>query len=59
MRQQLTEIEKQISDTNFWSDPQKSQQVMREKKRLANMLATEDDLVRRGEEISTYFELAR
>ncbi len=32
---------------------------MREKKRLANMLATEADLVRRGEEISTYFELAR
>jgi peptide chain release factor 2 len=59
LRQQLTEIEKQISDPNFWSDPQKSQQVMREKKRLSNMLATEADLVRRGEEISTYFELAR
>jgi peptide chain release factor 2 len=32
---------------------------MREKKRLSNMLATEADLIRRGEEISTYFELAR
>ena len=59
MRQQLTEIEKQIADPNFWSNQQKSQQVMREKKRLTNMLDTEADLVRRGEEISTYFELAR
>ena len=32
---------------------------MREKKRLSNMLATEADLIRRGDEISTYFELAR
>ena len=59
MRQQLTEIEKQTADPNFWSNPQKSQQVMREKKRLDDMLATELDLIRRGEEISTYFELAR
>jgi len=59
LRQQLTEIEKQIADPNFWSNQQKSQQVMREKKRLTNMLDTEADLVRRGEEISTYFELAR
>jgi len=32
---------------------------MREKKRLDNMLATEADLLRRGDEIATYFELAR
>jgi peptide chain release factor 2 len=32
---------------------------MREKKRLENVLATEADLIRRGDEISTYFELAR
>ena len=50
---------KQVSDPNFWSNPQKSQQVMREKKRLEDMLATEADLVRRGEDISAYFELAR
>jgi peptide chain release factor 2 len=56
---QLTEIEKQAADPNLWSNPQKSQQVMREKKRLEDMLATEADLVRRGDEIATYFELAR
>ena len=32
---------------------------MREKKRLEEMLATEADLVRRGEDIAAYFELAR
>ncbi len=32
---------------------------MREKKRLENMLATEADLIRRSDDISAYFELAR
>jgi len=32
---------------------------MREKKRLEEMLATEADLVRRGDDIAAYFELAR
>src|SRR5437588_2932754 len=32
---------------------------MREKKRLEHVLATETDLVRRGDDISAYFELAR
>jgi peptide chain release factor 2 len=32
---------------------------MREKKRLENVLATDADLIRRGNDISAYFELAR
>jgi peptide chain release factor 2 len=55
----LTEIEKQASDPNLWSNPQKSQQVMREKKRLEDMLANETNLVRHGDDISAYFDLAR
>ena len=31
---------------------------MRERKRLENVLATEADLVRRGDDIHAYFELA-
>ena len=58
LRPQLAEIEKQAADPNLWSNPQKSQQVMREKKRLENMLSTEADLIRRSEDISAYFELA-
>jgi peptide chain release factor 2 len=59
LRQQLDEVEKQAADPNLWSNPQKSQQVMRQKKRLENMLTTEADLVRRSEDISAYFELGR
>ncbi|MBZ5704086.1 MAG: peptide chain release factor 2 [Acidobacteriia bacterium] len=59
LRQQLSEIEKQAADPNLWSNPQKSQTVMREKKRLEHVLATETDLVRRVNDISTYFELAK
>ncbi|HMH01577.1 MAG TPA: peptide chain release factor 2, partial [Terriglobales bacterium] len=59
MRQQLTEIEKKAADPNLWSNPQQSQVVMREKKRLENVLATDADLIRRGDDISAYFELAR
>ena len=59
LRERLTEIEKQASDPNLWSNPQKSQQVMREKKRLEDMLANEANLIRHGDDISAYFDLAR
>jgi peptide chain release factor 2 len=58
-RTQLTEVDKQASDPNLWSNPEKSQQVMREKKRLEEALATDTDLVRRNDDIAAYFELAR
>jgi len=58
LRSQLAEIEKQAADPNLWSNPQKSQQVMREKKRLEHVLATEADLVRRSDDIAAYFDLA-
>ena len=59
LRDQLVEIEKHAADPSLWSNPQKSQQVMRQKKRLENVLATESDLVRRSEDISAYFDLGR
>jgi len=59
LRQQLAEIEKQAADPNLWSNPQKSQQVMREKKRLEEVLSTEAELIRRSDDISAYFALAR
>ncbi|HEY1464563.1 MAG TPA: peptide chain release factor 2 [Terriglobales bacterium] len=58
-RERLTEVEKQAADPNLWSNPPKSQQVMREKKRLEDALTTEADLVRRSDDISAYFDLAR
>ena len=56
---QLAEIEKQIGDPNLWSDQEKSQQLMRERKRLEEALATDADLVRRVSDINAYFDLAR
>ncbi|PYV48330.1 MAG: peptide chain release factor 2 [Acidobacteria bacterium] len=59
LRPQLAEIDKQAADPNLWSNPQRSQQVMREKKRLEGMLSTEADLIRRTGDIAAYFDLAR
>ncbi|MGB6387124.1 MAG: peptide chain release factor 2 [Terriglobales bacterium] len=59
LRQQFAEIEKQASDPNLWSNPEKSQQVMRERKRLESSLSLEGDLVRRTDDIAAYFDLAR
>ena len=58
LRQQLTEVEKEASDPNLWSNSEKSQRVMREKKRLEGALATDTDLVRRNDDIAAYLELA-
>jgi peptide chain release factor 2 len=56
---QLAEIDKQASDPSLWSNPERSQTVMREKKRLEHILATEADLARRSSDIDAYFELGR
>jgi peptide chain release factor 2 len=58
LRQLLTEVEKEASDPNLWSNSEKSQRVMREKKRLEDALATDADLVRRNDDIAAYLELA-
>jgi peptide chain release factor 2 len=58
LREKLSEVEKQTVDPTLWSNPEKSQQVMREKKRLESSLATEAELSRRAGDIAAYFELA-
>jgi peptide chain release factor 2 len=58
LREKLSEIDKQTADPTLWSNPEKSQQVMREKKRLESALATCDELARRAGDIEAYFELA-
>jgi peptide chain release factor 2 len=59
VRPQLAEIEKQAAEPNLWNDSKKSQQVMREKKRLEDMLSNEAELSRRSDDISAYFDLSR
>lgn len=58
LREELAEVEKQAADPNLWSNPEKSQTVMRQRKRLEDELATEADLARRVDEVDAYFELA-
>jgi peptide chain release factor 2 len=55
----MQRVEKEASDPNLWSNPEKSQTVMRERKRLENMLSTETELARRISDLDAYFELAR
>jgi peptide chain release factor 2 len=52
-------VEKEASDPNLWSNPEKSQTVMRERKRLEDMLSTEAELARRISDLDAYFELGR
>src|SRR4029077_19241232 len=59
LRQQLAEIEKQVGDPNVWADQEKSQQLMRQRRRLEESLAMDADLARRVEDIQAYFDLAR
>jgi len=59
LRSQLADIEKQIADPGVWSNQEKSQQLMRQRKRLESSLAMDSDLARRVEDISAYFDLAR
>ncbi len=57
-RTKLVELEKQASDPNLWSNPTRSQQVMREKKRVESMVAIEGDLATRSADIAAFFDLA-
>ena len=59
LREKLSEVEKQASDPNLWSNPARSQLVMRERKRLEDMLSTDTELTRREGDIRAYFELSR
>ena len=59
LRPQLAEVEKKIADPSVWSDQEKSQQLMRERKRLDSQVSMDSDLARRTGDISAYFDLAR
>jgi peptide chain release factor 2 len=59
LRKDLAEIEQKLSDPSLWSNPQLSQPIMRDRKRLEALLADNAELERRTEDIEAYFELAR
>ncbi len=59
LRSELSAIEKKLADPELWSNPQLSQPVMRDRKRIEEQLAFDAELSRRTGDIEAYFELAR
>ena len=52
-------MEKKISRPDFWSNPEQSQKVMQARKRLEEMLETDQDLAGRLSDLEAFLELAR
>ena len=59
IRRELAEIETKLADPALWSNPNATKPLMRDHKRLENLVADDDELVRRTGDIEAYFELAR
>jgi peptide chain release factor 2 len=59
LRSQLAELETKLADPGVWSNQERSQQLMRQRKRLENALAQDTELARRADDIAAYFDLAR
>jgi peptide chain release factor 2 len=58
-KQKLTKIEEQIAQPDFWSQPEKSQKVMQDRKRLEQAIANDDRIRSMTDDLDTLFELAR
>jgi len=48
-----------MADPNVWSDQEKTQTLMRQRKRLDALVAKDAELQRRTDDIAAYFDLAR
>ncbi|MDE3200602.1 MAG: peptide chain release factor 2 [Acidobacteriota bacterium] len=59
IRKELAAIETKLADPFMWSNPAASQPLMRDRKRLEQLVADDNELVRRSGDIEAYFELAR
>jgi len=59
IRKELADIETKLADPALWSDPNATKPLMRDKKRLENLVSDDQQLVSRAGDIEAYFELAR
>ena len=59
LKKELVNIEQKVADPALWSDPAKSQPLMRERKRLETLLADDEKLAALTGDIDAYFDLAR
>ncbi|MBS1855641.1 MAG: peptide chain release factor 2 [Acidobacteria bacterium] len=58
-KQKLARTEEQISAPDFWNQPEKSQKVMQERKRLEQAIENDTLVTRAVDDLDTMFELAR
>ncbi|HEX4595617.1 MAG TPA: peptide chain release factor 2 [Bryobacteraceae bacterium] len=56
---QLAKTEQQISDPDFWNQPEKSQKVMQDRKKLEQSIAEDAEVSRLTSDLDTLFELGR
>ena len=59
IRRELSALETKLADPALWSDPEASRPLMRDRKRLEQLVSDDEELVRRSGDIEAYFELAR
>jgi peptide chain release factor 2 len=59
LHRELESIEKKLADPAMWSNPAASQPIMRDRKRLEQLIGDDEQLVRRLGDIEAYFELAK
>jgi peptide chain release factor 2 len=58
-QRQLSTIEKQINEPDFWNDPAKSQKAMRGRKRIEEAIESDQKIGSLTSDLDTLFELAR
>jgi len=58
-RKRLEKITRQLADNEIWNQPARSAELLREKKRLEEVVQLEEKVTRFIEDIDTYLELSR
>ena len=58
-KKDLASTEEQISAPDFWSQPERSQKVMQDRKRLEEAIANDVQIAGMTDDLDTLFELAR
>ena len=58
-QRQLSTLEKQINEPDFWGDPEKSQKAMRGRKRIEEAIESDQKIGSLTSDLDTLFELAR
>jgi peptide chain release factor 2 len=56
---ELTKLESEIGEPDFWNQPEKSQRVMQQRKRLEEAIQSSTSVASATSDIDTLFELAR